>query len=57
MPLSFVKTPFFKRLILKQNPCMNFPLNWVLGNEILPRMVEMTKEMYSSQPLNLVIIV
>jgi hypothetical protein len=25
MSLSFVKAPFFRRLILKQNPSLNFP--------------------------------
>jgi hypothetical protein len=25
VPLSFVETPFFQRLVLKQNLCLNFP--------------------------------
>jgi hypothetical protein len=46
MSLSFVNVPFFRRLILKENPCLNYPLRQVLMNDILPRMVELTKNKY-----------
>ncbi len=39
VPLSFVEAPFFWRLVLKQNPHLNFPSRQVLVivNEILPK--------------------
>jgi len=46
MPLSFVEVPFFQRLVLRQNPHFNFPSRWVLINEILPKIIEKTKEKY-----------
>jgi hypothetical protein len=54
--LSFVNVPFFRKLILKQNPCLNFPLRQVLVNDILPRMVELTKNKYMFWSLSLVIL-
>ncbi len=42
--LSFVEPFFFMKLILKQNPRLNFPLRQV--SDILPRMVELTKDKY-----------
>lgn len=44
--LFFVEAPFLKRLILKQNPHLNFPFKWVLVNDILLRMTELTKDKY-----------
>ncbi len=46
MSLSFVEAPFFNGLILKQNPHFNFPLRRILVNDILLRMVELTKDKY-----------
>ncbi len=46
--LSFVEAPFLKKLILKQNPCINFPSRRILVNDILPRMAELTKDKYVS---------
>jgi hypothetical protein len=46
--LSFVEAPFFKKLILKQNPCIIFPSRQVLVNDILPRTAKLTKDKYVS---------
>jgi hypothetical protein len=35
VPLSFVEAPFFRRLILRQNPCVSFPSRHQLMNDIL----------------------
>jgi hypothetical protein len=51
VPLSFVEVPFFQRLVLRQNPCFNFPSRRVLVNEILPKIIEKTKEKYISSTL------
>jgi len=46
--LSFVEVFFFRKLILNQNLCFNFSSKRVLVNDILPRMVEFTKDKYVS---------
>jgi hypothetical protein len=46
VPLSFVETPFFQRLVLKQNPHLNFPSRQVLVNEILLKITKKTKKKY-----------
>jgi hypothetical protein len=51
VPLSFVKAPFFQRLILRQNPCFNFPFSRVLVNEVLLTSTEKMKENYISSTL------
>jgi hypothetical protein len=48
LPLSFVETPFFRRLVFKQNPHLNFPSMEVLVNEILLKITKKTKEKYIS---------
>lgn len=51
MSLSFVEAPFFRRLILKQNPHFNFPSKQVLVNDILQNMAKLTKDKYVSSSL------
>ncbi len=53
MPLSFVEAPFFRRLVLRQNPHLNFPSRrvLVLVNEILLKITKKTKEKYISLAL------
>ncbi len=46
VPLSFVEAPFFRRLILRQHPCFNFPSSWVLINEVLLKITKKMKEKY-----------
>jgi len=48
IPLSFVESPFLRRLLLKQNPHVSFPSMHQLMNEILPRLVEKTKKDFIS---------
>jgi hypothetical protein len=52
VPLSFVETPFFWRLVLKQNPHLNFPCRRVLVNEILLKITKKTKQKYISLALD-----
>jgi hypothetical protein len=49
--LSFVEVPFFRKLFLKQNLHLNFPSRQTLVNEILPRITNKTKEMYTFSTL------
>jgi hypothetical protein len=51
VPLSFTETPFFWRLVLKQNPHLNFPCRRVLVNEILLKITKKMKEKYISLAL------
>jgi len=46
VPLSFVKAPFFRRLILKYNPRLNFPSRQKFRNELLPMITKWTKEIF-----------
>jgi hypothetical protein len=55
MPLSFVEAPFFRRLILRQNPQLNFPLWQKFKNNFLPMIIEQTKEIFVSLAFNHVI--
>ncbi len=49
--LSFVEAPYFKKLFLKQNLHLNFRSRQTLINEILPRMTNKTKKMYTFSAL------
>jgi len=51
VPLSFVETPVFRRLVLKQNPRFNFPSMRVLITEILLKITKKMKEKYISLAL------
>ncbi len=46
VPLSFVEAPFFRRLILKYNPRLNFPSRQKFRNELLPMITKWTKERF-----------
>jgi hypothetical protein len=46
VPLSFVEVPFFRRLVMRQNPCLVFPSRQALLNNILPRLAKQTKERF-----------
>jgi hypothetical protein len=46
VPLSFVEAPFFRRLVLKQNPWLTFPFRQKLRHYILPRIAKRTKERF-----------
>jgi hypothetical protein len=48
VPLSFVETPFFWKVVLKQNPHLNFPSKRMLVNEILLKITKKMKEKYIS---------
>jgi hypothetical protein len=49
VPLSFVEAPW--RLVMRKKFNLKFWFKWIIVNEILPRMVEKTKEMYISSSL------
>jgi len=40
VPLSFVEALFFRRLLMRQNPCVVFPSRRALVNDNLPRLAE-----------------
>ncbi len=42
--LSYIEAPCFGGLLLKHNPCFNFPSKQVFVNEILHRIIKKTKE-------------
>ncbi len=46
VPLSFVEALFFRRLVMRQNPCVVFLSRRALVNDNLPRVAEQTKEMF-----------
>jgi len=50
-PLPFVEAPFFKRLVLRQTPCLNFPSKQVLKEVLMPRVAKKTKENFVSPSL------
>ncbi len=52
MPLSFVEAPFFKRLVIRKNPCLTFPSRQKLKHDILPRIAKRTKERFVSPTLH-----
>jgi hypothetical protein len=51
VPLSFVETPIFRKLFLKQNLHLNFLSRQTLINEISLKMTKKTKEMYKFSAL------
>ncbi len=53
MPLSFAQAPYFKRLVLRQNSQLNFPLKQQLKDvNLLLRMAKRTKEKFVSLTLD-----
>jgi hypothetical protein len=52
VPLSFVEAPFFRRLVLRQNPQLTFPSTQKLRHDLLPHIVERTKERFVSPTLH-----
>jgi hypothetical protein len=55
VPLLVVEATFFRRLIIRQNPWLNFPSRQKFRNELLPIIIEQIKERFFSQPFNNVI--
>jgi hypothetical protein len=51
VPLSFVETPIFKKLLWRQNPRLNFLLKQMFKHDIVLRIIEMTKERFVSPSL------
>jgi hypothetical protein len=52
VPLSLVEAPFFRRLVLRQNPRLSFPSKQKLRHDILLRIAERTKERFVSPTLD-----
>ncbi len=46
MSLSLVKAQFFRRLVLRENPHLNFPSRQQLGNVLSLRMAKRNKEKF-----------
>jgi hypothetical protein len=51
VPLSFVDAPLFRRFVLKQNSCFNFPSRWVLRGGLPPKVARKIKENFVSPSL------